>query len=98
MHAGCGRVRTGPQAEPGVAPDGGDRWRAYRGGQSSRGSGTPDAEAVVVDSGYGLWFLVVLNSVIFILFATSFFHPRSRRDWKAMGAFSAFVVELFTEM
>jgi len=34
----------------------------------------------VVDSGYGLWFLVVLNSVIFILFATSFFRPRSRRD------------------
>ena len=52
----------------------------------------------MVDSGYGLWFLVVLNSVIFIVFATSFFHPRSRRDWKAMGAFSAFVVALFTEM
>lgn len=48
--------------------------------------------------GYGLWALVMLNSALFILFAVSFFHPRSRRDWRAMGAFSAFVVALFTEM
>jgi protein-S-isoprenylcysteine O-methyltransferase Ste14 len=48
--------------------------------------------------GYGLWALVIVNSAIFILFALSFFHPASRRDWKAMGAFSAFVVALFTEM
>jgi protein-S-isoprenylcysteine O-methyltransferase Ste14 len=45
-----------------------------------------------------LWFLVVLNSAVFIVFAASFFHPSSRRDWRAMGAFSAFVVALFTEM
>lgn len=50
------------------------------------------------ESGYGLWFLVVVNSAVFILFALSFFHPRSSRDWRAMGAFSAFVVALFTEM
>lgn len=50
------------------------------------------------DYGYGLWFLVVLNSLIFILFAASFFHPRSSRDWRALGGFSAFVVALFTEM
>ena len=48
--------------------------------------------------GYGLWALVIVNSAIVILFALSFFHPASRRDWKAMGAFSAFVVALFTEM
>lgn len=48
--------------------------------------------------GYGLWFLVVVNSVIFIAFGASFFHPRNRRDWRAMGAFSAFVLALFTEM
>lgn len=48
--------------------------------------------------GYGLWALVIVNSAIFILFALSFFHPASRRDWKAMGAFSAFIVALFTEM
>ena len=48
--------------------------------------------------GYGLWFLVILNSAIFIIFALSFFHPKTTRDWRAMGAFSAFVVALFTEM
>lgn len=48
--------------------------------------------------GYGLWFLVIVNSVIFIAFAVSFFHPRSHRDWRVLGTFSAFVVALFTEM
>jgi protein-S-isoprenylcysteine O-methyltransferase Ste14 len=48
--------------------------------------------------GYGLWFLVVFNSVLFIAFAFSFFHPQSRRDWRVLGGFSAFVVALFTEM
>ena len=50
------------------------------------------------DSAYGLWFLVLINSAIFIIFAVSFFHPRTKRDWRAMGAFSAFIVALFTEM
>ena len=49
-------------------------------------------------SGYGLWFLVVFNSLLFIIFAASFFHPQSKRDWRALGGFSAFVVALFTEM
>lgn len=48
--------------------------------------------------GYGLWPLVVVNSAIFVVFAASFFHPRSRRDWRVLGGFSAFVVALFTEM
>ncbi len=48
--------------------------------------------------GYGVWLLVVVNSAIFIIFAASFFHPRSKRDWKAMGAFSSFVVALMVEM
>lgn len=47
---------------------------------------------------YGLWTLVVLNSVVFILFAASFSRPRSWRDWRSFGAFSAFLVALFTEM
>ncbi|GMV05254.1 MAG: hypothetical protein AMXMBFR53_15330 [Gemmatimonadota bacterium] len=47
---------------------------------------------------YGLWLLVVLNSAIFVLFALSFFRPRTRRDWRSFGAFSAFLVALFTEM
>lgn len=47
---------------------------------------------------YGLWTLVVLNSAIFILFAFSFTKPRTKRDWRFLGAFSAFIVALFTEM
>jgi protein-S-isoprenylcysteine O-methyltransferase Ste14 len=47
---------------------------------------------------YGLWLLVVINSAVFIIFAFSFTHPRSIRDWRSFGAFSAFVVALFTEM
>jgi protein-S-isoprenylcysteine O-methyltransferase Ste14 len=50
------------------------------------------------DYGYGLWPLVVFESAVFIVFAASFFHPRSRRDWRALGGVSAFVVALFTEM
>ena len=50
------------------------------------------------DFGGGLWVLVAINSAIFIGFAASFFHPRSRRDWRVLGAYSAFVVALFTEM
>jgi len=53
----------------------------------------PDAS-----SDYGLWGLVVLNSVIFIFFAFSFFKPQTQRDWRSFGAFSAFLVALFTEM
>ena len=47
---------------------------------------------------YGLWSLVVINSVIFIAFAYSFFKPQTSRDWRSFGAFSAFLVALFTEM
>ncbi len=47
---------------------------------------------------YGLWSLVIINSVVFILFAYTFFKPRTRRDWRSFGAFSAFLVALFAEM
>ncbi len=49
-------------------------------------------------SSYGLWFLVFFNSAIFIIFAFSFFKPQTKRDWRSFGAFSAFLVALFTEM
>jgi len=52
----------------------------------------------VDEYGYGLWILVAVNSAIFIIFALSFFKPKTGRDWRAMGAFSAFIVALFTEM
>lgn len=48
--------------------------------------------------GYGWWSLAFINSAVFILFAFSFFKPSSRRDWRTLGAFSGFVVALFTEM
>ena len=46
---------------------------------------------------YGLWSLVAINSAVFIIFAFSFFKPRTRRDWRTFGGFSAFVVGLFVE-
>lgn len=47
---------------------------------------------------YGLWFLVIVNSAVFIMFAFSFFKPKTKRDWRSFSAFSAFLVALFTEM
>lgn len=49
-------------------------------------------------SGYGLWLLAFVNSVFFIVFAFSFAKPQAARDWRSLGAFSAFIVALFTEM
>lgn len=50
------------------------------------------------ESAYGLWTLVIINSAIFIFFAFSFTKPQTKADWRSLGAFSAFVVALFTEM
>lgn len=50
------------------------------------------------DSAYGLWPLVIIDSAVFIIFAFSFAKPRTPRDWRSFGAFSAFIVALFTEM
>jgi protein-S-isoprenylcysteine O-methyltransferase Ste14 len=47
---------------------------------------------------YGLWSLVIINSLVFIIFAFSFAKPASKRDWRSFGAFSAFLLALFTEM
>lgn len=47
---------------------------------------------------YGLWSLVIINSLVFIIFAFSFAKPQSARDWRSFGVFSAFLVALFTEM
>ncbi len=51
-----------------------------------------------MDNSYGLWPLVIINSAIFIVFAFSFTKPKTPRDWRSFGAFSAFIVALFTEM
>jgi protein-S-isoprenylcysteine O-methyltransferase Ste14 len=47
---------------------------------------------------YGLWSLVIIDSALFIFFAFSFFKPKTTRDWRTFGTFSAFIVALFVEM
>lgn len=47
---------------------------------------------------YGLWWLVIINTAVFIIFAFSFTKPATSRDWRSFGAFSAFIIALFTEM
>lgn len=47
---------------------------------------------------YGLWLIVILNVVLFLMFAFSFTRPHTARDWRSFGAFAAFIVALFTEM
>src|ERR1039457_3436800 len=69
--------------------------RCARGGGKRRGKGAMTHERA---SAYGLWTLVFLNSLVFIIFAFSFGKPRSPRDWRSFGAFSAFIVAMFTEM
>jgi protein-S-isoprenylcysteine O-methyltransferase Ste14 len=47
---------------------------------------------------YGLWTVVLVYSLLFLTFTHSFFRPRTKRDWRTFGAFSAFIVALFAEM
>jgi protein-S-isoprenylcysteine O-methyltransferase Ste14 len=51
-----------------------------------------------ITAAYGLWGLVLINSMIFIMFAFTFFKPDTPRDWRSFSAFSAFLVALFAEM
>lgn len=64
-----------------------------------RAGRTPEGvPGMPTDYGYDLWWLVILNSAVFIIFAFSFVRPRTKPDWRALGGFSAFIVALFTEM
>lgn len=47
---------------------------------------------------YGMWPVVIFNILLFLFFVTSFIGPQKRFDWRSMGAFTAFIVALFTEM
>lgn len=48
--------------------------------------------------GYGYWPLVIGN-LIFILFLVFIvYRPKSKTDWKSLGALGAFLLALFTEM
>ncbi|MGW4079242.1 methyltransferase family protein [Streptomyces asiaticus] len=40
---------------------------------------------------------MIFNTALFIVFPVSSYHPRTKRDWRAMGAYSAFLIALFTE-
>ncbi|MDW3094705.1 MAG: isoprenylcysteine carboxylmethyltransferase family protein [Gammaproteobacteria bacterium] len=55
------------------------------------------SEHMIIPS-YGLWSLVIINSLVFIIFAFSFAKPINKRDWRSFSAFSAFIVALFAEM
>jgi protein-S-isoprenylcysteine O-methyltransferase Ste14 len=47
---------------------------------------------------YGLWGTVVFNILIFGIFTYSAFKPTTKKDWRTLGAFAAFMVALFSEM
>jgi len=53
---------------------------------------------MTAEPAYGLWSLVIINSLVFIIFAFSFTKPRTSRDWRSFSAFSAFIIALFVEM
>ena len=41
---------------------------------------------------YGLWPLVAINSLVFLVFAFSFARPRTAREWRSFGGFAAWGV------
>jgi len=47
---------------------------------------------------YGLWGAVLFNILIFSFFTYAVFKPSTKRDWRTLGTFTAFMVALFTEM
>ncbi|MCL6444447.1 MAG: isoprenylcysteine carboxylmethyltransferase family protein [Alicyclobacillus sp.] len=47
---------------------------------------------------YGLWTAVIFDVVVFALFTYSAFKPQTKRDWRTLGVFWAFLVALFSEM
>src|SRR3974377_1379498 len=62
------------------------------------GSGSRKARMQDETPSYGWWSPALTHPAVFILFAYSFFKPQTKRDWRSLGAFSAFLVALFTEM
>ena len=47
---------------------------------------------------YGDWSLAVIYTLVFAMLAFFFYRPKTGRDWRAFGAFTAFLAALFTEM
>lgn len=44
-----------------------------------------------MENSYGLWSIVIINSLIFIIFAFSFTKPKTSKDWRSLGMFSILV-------
>jgi len=51
-----------------------------------------------MENGYGNWVLVIIISGLFLWFTYDVFKPKTGIDWRSFGAFSAFIIALFTEM
>lgn len=51
-----------------------------------------------MDYAYGDWFLVIMTSGLFVWFSYDAFKPKNKIDWRSFGAFTAFIIALFTEM
>lgn len=47
---------------------------------------------------YGMWVVVAINAALFIGFVASYLAPAGRREWRSLGALTAFIIALFTEM
>lgn len=47
---------------------------------------------------YGHWMIALGIAGALLLFVFSFVKPKTSRDWRSFGAFSAFIVALFAEM
>jgi len=47
---------------------------------------------------YGDWSLAVIYTFVFAILAFLFYRPKTGRDWRAFGAFTAFLAALFIEM
>ena len=47
---------------------------------------------------YGDWSLAFVYTLVFAILAFLFYRPKTGRDWRAFGAFTAFLAALFIEM
>lgn len=47
---------------------------------------------------YGRWIAVFISIAFFLFFTLSFLVPRGKREWRAAGMYTAFIIALFTEM
>ncbi len=51
-----------------------------------------------MEYGYGNWLIAIVLSGLFLWFVYDAFKPKTGIDWRSFGAFSAFIIALFTEM